>query len=213
MLDSIVAAAVQTVPGAEQAGVSLLYRDGGISSAATSHDTVNEVDQLQVEHREGPCVTALWDEHTVIVDDMAVEVDRWPRFALEAAERGVASMLSFQLFARDGSMGALNLYASNPKSFPTESQLVGGLFATHAATALGEARTVAQMQEAVATRDVIGQAKGMLMERFSLDAEAAFQLLIRSSQDTNLKLVAVARWLTGESGQLPGHNPGRGGKA
>lgn len=194
----IVAGAVQTVPGAEHAGVSLLRDDGDIVSYAPSTETVAEVDQLQSTYREGPCVTALWDEHTVVVDDLSAEAARWPRFAPEAIGHGIASMLSFQLFARSGTLGALNLYSTKPKGFTQDSQILGSLFASHAAMALGEAQHVAQLREALATRDVIGQAKGMLMERFGLDDAAAFAMLVRSSQETNLKLVEVARWLTGE---------------
>ncbi len=197
-LSLIVAGAVQTVPGAEHAGVTLLRRDGSIMSFTGTSDTVDEVDQLQAVYREGPCVTALWDEHTVVVDDMNVEAARWPRFAPEAAANGVGSMLSFQLFTREDSLGALNLYSSEIKSFTSDSQTLGGLFAAHAAVTLGEAQHVAQLHEALSTRDTIGQAKGVLMERFGIDSKEAFNLLVRSSQETNMKLVAVAKWLTGE---------------
>lgn len=202
----IVASAVQTVPGAEHAGVSLLRSDGSIISYTPSTETVAEVDQLQSTFREGPCVTALWDEHTVVVDDLPAEADRWPRFAPAAAAHGIESMLSFQLFARADTLGALNLYATEPKGFTPDAQTLGSLFATHAAMALGEAQHAAQLHQALATRDTIGQAKGMLMERFGLDAESAFAMLVRSSQETNLKLVDVAAWLT--SGDRP-HSVGR----
>ena len=192
----IVASAAASVPGAEQAGVSLLYADGAIESQSISDESIREVDQLQAQFREGPCVTALWDEHTVAVDDMVAESWRWPRFAPAAVELGVGSMLSFQLYARESSLGALNLYAGQARSFGPEARTLGGLFAMHAAASLGEARHVAQLQEALASRDVIGQAKGILMERFGIDAEQAFNMLARSSQETNMKLTAVARWLT-----------------
>lgn len=195
-LSLIVSSAVETVPGAEQAGVSLLHSDASITSAAISHDTVAEVDRLQTDYREGPCVTALWDQHTVTVEDLAAEAHRWPRFAPRGVGLGVASMLSFQLFARAGSLGALNLYAGRPRGFDRHAHLLGGLFADQAATALGEARHVAQLHQALASRDVIGQAKGVLMERFGVDADEAFRLLVVSSQEANMKLVAVARWLT-----------------
>lgn len=194
----IVAGAVQTVPGAEHAGVSLLRGDGSIISYTPSSETVTEVDQLQSTYREGPCVTALWDEHTVVVDDLSAEAARWPRFAPDAAAHGIASMLSFQLFSREDTLGALNLYSTERKGFTPDSQTLGSLFASHAAMALGEAQHAAHLHEALATRDVIGQAKGVLMERFGLDAAGAFAMLVRSSQQTNLKLVEVARWLTGE---------------
>lgn len=200
---AIVSAAVGTVPGAEHAGVSLLSGDGSITSQAVSDERVASIDQLQATYREGPCVTALWNEHTVAVDDVAAEAARWPQFGPAAAEAGVGSMLSFQLFARENSLGALNLYASAPHCFSTDSRVLGGLFATHAAAALGQAQHVGQLQQALTSRDVIGQAKGRLMERFNLDAEQAFALLVRSSQEANLKLVTVARWLTNGSTEPP----------
>lgn len=209
----IVSAAVGTVPGAEYAGVSLLRADGSITSQAVSHDTVANIDQAQATYREGPCVTALWDEHTVVVDDMATEAGRWPRFSPAAIEAGFASMLSFQLFARDGSLGALNLYASAPHQFGEDSRTLGGLFAMQAASALGQAQHVGQLHRALSSRDVIGQAKGMLMERFGIDAEQAFALLVQSSQNANMKLLAVARWLTGSDGEAsPTHDGGPHGK-
>lgn len=208
----IVAAAVDTVPGAEYAAVSLLAADGAITSEAVSHDTVADIDQLQATYREGPCVTALWDQHIVAVDDMTAET-RWPQFGPAAVEAGVGSMLSFQLFARANSLGALNLYASSPHQFGDHSRVLGGLFAMHAASALGQAQHVGQLHQAMASRDVIGQAKGMLMERFSLDAEQAFALPVRSSQQANMKLLAVAQWLTGIAlTVVPGHDGLAGGK-
>lgn len=195
-LASIVASAVATIPGAEHAGVSLLRSDGAITSYTPSSSTVAEVDQLQSTYREGPCITALWDQHTVLVDDLDAEAARWPRFAPEAVARGVASMLSFQLFTRADTLGALNLYSNVGKGFDEEAQTLGGLFASHAALALAGAQEVTHLHRALATRDVIGQAKGMLMERFGVDADVAFEMLTSSSQTTNLKLVDVARWLT-----------------
>lgn len=199
----IVAGAVQTVPGVEHAGVSLLRSDGSIVSYTPSAETVAEVDQLQSTYREGPCVTALWDKHTVIVDDLTAEADRWPQFAPAAAARGIGSMLSFQLFARENTLGALNLYATEPKGFTLDSQTLGSLFAAHAAMALGESQHVAQLHQALSSRDAIGQAKGILMERFGLNAEEAFAMLVRSSQETNMKLIDVAGWLTSQTGERP----------
>ena len=194
----IVAGAVDTVPGVEHAGVTLLRQDGSITSYTPSSETVTEVDQLQATYREGPCVTALWEEHTVVVDDMAMETLRWPRFAPRAVSHGVVSMLSFQLFDRGDTLGALNLYSGVAKRFTHEAQNLGALFASHAAIALGEAQHVAQLHRALASRDMIGQAKGMLMERFDVDAGRAFAMLVESSQQTNVKIVDIARWLTDE---------------
>jgi transcriptional regulator with GAF, ATPase, and Fis domain len=204
----IVSAAVDTVPGAEYAGVSLLSADRSIISQAVSHDSVANIDQAQATYREGPCVTALWDEHTVSVEDMSSAITRWPWFGPAAVEAGIGSMLSFQLFARENSLGALNLYASAPQQFGADSRTLGGLFAMHAAAALGQAQHVGQMHDAMASRDVIGQAKGMLMERFGVDAEQAFALLVQSSQQANMKLLAVARWLTGSDPEVSSRHDG-----
>lgn len=198
-LSHIVSGAVHVVPGVEHAGVSLLRPDGSITSEAVSSAEIGAVDQLQATYREGPSVTALWHENTVLVNDLQSESWRWPRFAAEAVSHGVASMLSFQLYAREGSLGALNLYSSCRGSFTTDSQTLGQVFAAHAGMALGEAQYVAQLNRALTNRDVIGQAKGMLMERFGLDAQEAFSLLVESSQQTNMKLRAVAQWLTGST--------------
>ena len=201
-LARIVSSALITVPGAEHAGVALLRGEGTITTYTPSSDTISELDQLQATYREGPCATALWHEHTVVVDDMTTEVSRWPRFAPQAVSYGVISMLSFLLFTRGDTLGALNLYSHEPKGFTDEARNLGGLFASHAAIALGEAQHVAQLHRALDSRDLIGQAKGILMERFDVDAERAFAMLVESSQQTNMKLIAIARWLTGKSATL-----------
>ncbi|GAA3547449.1 GAF and ANTAR domain-containing protein [Amycolatopsis ultiminotia] len=198
VLELIVAGAVQTVPGAEQAGVLLLARDGTVTSHAPSDEMVARIDRLQAQHQQGPCVTALWEQHTVTVDDLAGETTRWPVFAPEALASGVVSTLSFQLFTSEDTLGALNLYSGRRAGFDERSQMLGSLFASHAAQALGRAQETEQLHQALLTRDVIGQAKGILMERFGLGDDAAFAMLVRSSQDTNVKLVDVARWLTTE---------------
>lgn len=202
----IAVAAVESVPGAEQAGISLLHSDGSITSHPESENAIGEVDQLQATFREGPCVTALWDQHTVLVDDLAAEVERWPRFAPKASAAGIGSMLSFQLYARENTLGALNLYSQEPRSFTADSRTLGELFAVQAAAALGEARHVAQLHQALETRDVIGKATGILMERYSADADRAFSMLVRTSQETNMKLVAVARWLTSKTSRREAHD-------
>lgn len=193
----VVAGAVAIVPGAEYAGVTLL-RDGSYHSYTSCDELAREVDRSQAHYREGPSVTAMRDGCTVVVDDMAAETSRWPRFAPHAVSHGVLSMLSFRLFSRGETVGALSLYAGEAHGFTEQARAVGARFAPHAATALGEVQHVARMHRAVDNRDLIGQAKGMLMERFDVGPERAFAMLVESSQQTNLKLVDVARWLVGE---------------
>ncbi|MGW4371321.1 GAF and ANTAR domain-containing protein [Nocardia takedensis] len=203
-LQGIVETAVHTIPGAAHAGVSVFAGRTGtrtMRTPAASDELVNQVDHAQIEFEQGPCLDALYDKRTVSLPDTSAE-PRWPRFAARAAELGVASMLSFQLYVLGENLGALNLYAPRPHAFDAESERVGALFAAHAAVAMAAALEVSQLEHAVDTRDLIGQAKGILMERHKLTAEQAFALLIRTSQHTNTKIVDVADYLT-HRGELP----------
>jgi ANTAR domain/GAF domain len=195
-LRAITLGAVTIVPGARWAGISLI--DGrGVRSEVPSDALVAELDEAQTLLDEGPCLSALREHHTVHVDDMATET-RWPRFAEVALRRGARSMLAFQLFVRTRNLGALNLYADQVGAFTADSWFVGELLAQHASVALVGATTEAQLRSAVASRDLIGQAKGLLMHRNGLDGLQAFQLLLKASQDTNMKIVDVAAWLVEE---------------
>ncbi|MGH3607738.1 MAG: ANTAR domain-containing protein [Pseudonocardiaceae bacterium] len=144
---------------------------------------------------------AIYVEQTVRVSDTASE-DRWPEFAKRAAQLGVGSMLSFQLYVVGDNLGALNLYNREPDAFDDESEHVGLLFASHAAVAMAGAQRNEQLIRAIGTRDLIGQAKGILMDRHKLTAEQAFLLLVRASQATHTKLRDIAEQLT-TVGQLP----------
>ncbi len=144
----------------------------------------------------------MWDEKTVRVEDMRTET-RWPRFAAETVEMGVLSSLSFQLFVEGDDLGALTLYARDPHAFGGESEDVGLVLAAHSAVALVGAQQEQNLRRAVGNRDLIGQAKGILMERYRLTADQAFQVLARVSQQTNRKLVDVAEELT-QTGTVPG---------
>jgi transcriptional regulator with GAF, ATPase, and Fis domain len=207
-LDLVVRGAIETVPHVEQAGVSLVERGGRVASYAPSSNAVRELDQLQNELGEGPCVDAIWEQRRILIEDMAQATDRWPRYAAAAQERGVGSLMSFQLFAERGSAGALNLYASEPHVFDESTADAGRLFAAQAALVLHGAQRVQGLHVALESRDVIGQAKGILMERFGIDQARAFSMLVESSQHTNMKLVKVAEWLVAEVER--GSTAGRG---
>ena len=129
--------------------------------------------------------------------DMALDT-RWPEFSLLASELGVRSLLSFQLFVEGENLGALNIYVGEAGVFSDESIEVGTLLAQHAAVALSGAISESQFQSALATRDVIGQAKGILMQRENLTGRQAFELLAKASKETHITLVDVARWLVSE---------------
>lgn len=198
-LAHIVEGAVATVPAVRWAGISLVRRGEPLESKAPSSDLVRDLDRLQSELDQGPCVDAIWTQDRVLVEDMSQATDRWPEFAAAATRHGVLCSVSYQLFAARGSAGALNLYADTPRAFDDEALDLSALFASQAAIALHGAQRAAQLTTALRSRDVIGQAKGILIERFHLDEDRAFALLVQSSQDTNMKLVEVARWLLEES--------------
>ncbi|MFC3965279.1 GAF and ANTAR domain-containing protein [Nocardia jiangsuensis] len=200
-LQGIVEAAVATVPGAGYAGLSVVSRRAAMRTPYSSAPLVLEVDRAQIDLEQGPCLDALYDKRTVSVPDMANE-QRWPRFAARAVELGIASMLSFQLWVSDSSLGALNLYAHEAEAFTEDSEHVGLLFAAHAAVAMADAEQAAQLTHARDSRDLIGQAKGILMERHRLTADQAFAILARASQHTNTKLTEIAEHLT-RTGELP----------
>jgi len=198
-LSLIIEAAVDTSPATDLAGVILLEGRGKITSPATTDEVVNELDRVQAEHDEGPCVESIYDEELVLVDDIGEHLDRWPHFARRALDLGVHSSLSFQLFSEAKRAGSLNLFSRRAHAFGEEDRVLGALFANQAGLALRGAQRIAQLDQAVASRDLIGTAKGILMERFGIGDDEAFQRLVRSSQETNIKLVEVARWLVHET--------------
>lgn len=192
-LRSIVDAAIMLVPGTRWAGISLIRKQQVIPEAP-SDLLVAELDQLQTDLSEGPCLSALRDHHTIHINDMAAET-RWPRFVRAATERGIRSLLAFQLFVREENLGALNLYSDGVAAFTDESVVIGELLAQHAAVAMVGAAARTQFQSALASRDAIGQAKGILMHRDRLTAFEAFELMVRTSQSLNMKVVNIAHWL------------------
>jgi hypothetical protein len=123
------------------------------------------------------------------------EDSRWPNFAEAAVAAGVHSLMSFQLYSHNARMGAVNLFGVKPDVFTVENETVGAMLATHAAVALIADDQRLQFQSALASRDIIGQAKGMIMERFDVDAVRAFELLRSLSQNSNTRLAAVAEEL------------------
>jgi GAF domain-containing protein len=201
LLDRIVLAAVTEVPGAQYAGITLVTGKDFSTRAASGEliELIERIERVQYETGEGPCLDAARHHETVRCDDLRAD-DRWPRFARRAAGLGVLSVLCFQLFAGDDSFGALNLYAANPAAFGQDSESTGILLASHAALAMAAARTETGLLTAMDSREMIGQAKGILMERYKITGVEAFGLLVASSQAVNRKLRDVAEHLvaTGE---------------
>jgi transcriptional regulator with GAF, ATPase, and Fis domain len=205
VLDEIVAAAVVNVPGAQEAGISQVRERRRIDTTAATSERVQQVDRAQYDTGEGPCLSSIYDERTVRLPDMGSE-PRWPRFSARAAQLGVGSMLSFQLYVRGEELGALNLCNERVDAFDDESEHVGLLLASHAAVAMAGVQQREHLRDAMNTRDLIGQAKGILMERYKIPADQAFAILVRASQNDNRKLRDVAEQLS-SSGELAGRRP------
>ncbi len=189
---AIAAAAVGTVPGAQYAALSVVQRRREVHTRAWTDEACIKIDRVQYDTGQGPCLDAVYEQQTVSLPDMTTE-RRWPEFTRRTAEIGVLSMLSFQLYVQQDTLGALNLYSAGRNAFDADSEYVGLLFAAHAAVAMSGAQQREHMNKAVLARDVIGQAKGILMERHGLTADQAFAVLTRASQETNTRLFAVAR--------------------
>jgi hypothetical protein len=201
-LAQIVSSAVATVPGVDAGSISMTEH-GRIETRHPTSERIGKLDERQSELNEGPCITAIGDPPetgVVLAADFAgADAERWPRFAPLVVEAGYRALMSTQLSIDGGVRAALNLYSATPDAYDAEARTLAGLFGIQAALVLyGSAQSV-HLQNAVDSRDLIGQAKGILMERFSVDDETAFQMLVKSSQDTNMKLTAVARWLTTSS--------------
>lgn len=185
------------LPETAGAGVTLI-REGKKYTAAYTDDLVERADALQYELDEGPCLSA-WRESAVVrVDEMAAE-SRWPRWTPAAVSMGLRSSLSAPLRAREETTGAIKVYSKHPGSYDQRHEPILQMLADQAGVVLAnvqgyvEAQELSeQLKEALRSRDVIGQAKGVLMAQEGIDDEAAFGMLRQASQTKNIKLRDVA---------------------
>ncbi len=205
-LERVAGIACRVVASCESAGITL-ERDGQPATPAFAGNSAPAIDQAQYDSGRGPCLTAFQEHRVVLVPDIAKVSDRWPAFARVAAHHGIQSSLSLPLITKDDVLGALNLYASVVDAFDENVVELGRLFGAQAAVAISNAEVFSQtrqltqnLQIALETRDVIGQAKGILMSERKVTADEAFELLRRASQRTNVKVRDVADQvvLTGE---------------
>ena len=205
----IVSLAVETVDGCQAAGI-LMAMESGMETVASTAPVVAQLHGMQVEANAGPCLDAVATQHAQSSGDLASD-DRWPVFASTAVEFGVRSVLAFPLAT--GQPSALNFYAELPGAFGAIDRAKALVLATFAgvaidaaATAESGARRAENLLEALRTRELIGQAQGILMERERITAEQAFALLRDSSQHLNVKLREVA-WSLVETGETPPTRP------
>ncbi|MGX1542559.1 GAF and ANTAR domain-containing protein [Streptomyces adustus] len=194
-LERITVSATELVEGCDDAGILVLH-DTKVETLAPTHALVTDCDLLQQQLGEGPCFDAAYStqgERVYRIPDLSAAQQRWPVFAPQALQLGVGSMMGFLLFTEAEDLGALNFYSRGPGAFTQDSELAGLLLASHAAVAFSAARTHAQMEQALATRHLIGEAMGIIMGSHRLTEDEAFNVLRRYSQANNIKLREVAR--------------------
>ncbi|WP_072806213.1 GAF and ANTAR domain-containing protein [Rhodococcoides yunnanense] len=198
LLYEVTTSAARLVTAVDHAGVSLIRRHGKdhtIESTAPTGEAPRLIDKLQEEFGDGPCLDAIRGHHTVHVCDYTTET-RWPQLARAIVDHtSVRSSLSIQLYTDQQSFGALNLYSDSAAAFDEDTVQQALALAAHAAVGLSGARRDAQFRSALASRDIIGQAKGIIMERFSIDALQAFRLLSKLSQGQNVPVAQIAAQL------------------
>jgi ANTAR domain/GAF domain len=202
LLSGLIAGATESVPGAQYAGITVTERRRGTETAAATHRYPVMLDEIQSRYQQGPCLAAAALQETVRIDDL-VRDDRWPLYrGATLRQTPIRSILSFGMFREGGSSAALNFYAESPNVFDDESVDLGLIFATHAALVWNMMRRDQQFRVALVSRDVIGQAKGRLMERFDIDAAEAFERLKQMSQDGNTPIAQVAQRVAGGDSSL-----------
>ncbi|WP_448615782.1 GAF and ANTAR domain-containing protein [Modestobacter sp. URMC 112] len=197
VLDEVVHIARRAILGSEATSITLI-RDERSFTAAFDGQLAMDADELQYQRGYGPCLDAGRAGELFVVTDMRTE-ERWPDYARHVAELGVLSSLSVPLPFQGATIGALNNYARTPDAFGVADVQLGQEAAAFVAIAVGNAEAAARattdvenMRQAMASRSVIEQAKGILMERYKITPEQAFTLLTHASQRNNVKLRDIA---------------------
>ena len=180
--------------GCDDAGIMLVHGRKQIETAAATSSRVAESHNLQIVHDQGPCLDAIEGGAIYLSEDVGAD-ERWPLWGPAVAELGMRSALSIRLATRSRRYGSLNLYAERLNAFDDDDVAVATIFVDHASVALAAAHNEQGLQRAIDARKLIGQAQGILMERFDIDAERAFEFLRRQSQHHNVKLRSVAEWV------------------
>jgi ANTAR domain/GAF domain len=185
-LQRIVDLAVETIEGCHLAGISMRHGKR-VETPAASEPLVNQLDQWQYDLSEGPCLDAVFVDDMYVIEDMSTE-DRWPNWAPKAASLGVQSVLSVRLATPSAVVGGLNLYSTALYAYDEDQVITAAVYATHASNAIAATGQISGLNTALETRHMIGLAQGLLMQRYGLTEQQAFQFLARISQDANVKL-------------------------
>jgi transcriptional regulator with GAF, ATPase, and Fis domain len=193
-LHHVVHATGEMVKNCTDVAITLAHTDGRVETRATLGGGVaEEADRLQAELGEGPCIDAAWDSPMVRVGDLPTD-GTWPRWGRAVHDTlGVRSVLAVQLYTHeDHELGALQLFSTMAGAFDEEAADEVHGIAAHAAVALGAAQNYETIQFGLVRRTMIGQATGVLMERYRLDQHQAFEVLRRTSSETGRKVYDLA---------------------
>ncbi len=190
-LEAVVETAEVTVPGSFRAGVSITDKQGRAETVAVTDAWAADLDVLQHELGEGPSVDAL--RHTSVVEVPAARHDqRWPRYMSRAAPAGLRSQLALPFRVDTATAGVLSMYSSREEEIDAAARGVGEVVAAYAGMALARVREIETLNEALDSRQAIGQAVGILMERYGIEEDRAFAFLVRESTTTNTKVRDIA---------------------
>jgi len=195
--------AVDAIEAADHASISLRHRDGRLETLAATDPLIEDVDARQYELGEGPCYESVSNGVSFLVSEDVAHDPRWPRFGPVAAQAGLRAQAAAFL-ATNGSKtrSALNLYSRQPHRFDADSIATAEMFASHASVAMGFVHTIDNLSQAITARQMVGQAVGIIMERYHLDEQRAFDFLVRTSSQTNVKLRTIAADLITNSNRL-----------
>ncbi len=187
----LIAEYARLTTAADDSGLLFMRTHSSIETVAATSPRVVKLHQKQQELDEGPCLSALREDASYLVVDTETE-ERWPKWCQGAAELGIRSALSIRLRSITRTYGALNLYAETVGTFGQKDLAIAQNFARHASIAIASAYTQEGLQIAIDARTFVGQAQGILMARYKISADRAFEYLRRRSQQENVKLSDIA---------------------
>lgn len=190
-LGQLTQAAIEVLPQVDFCSITVRHADGRLETVAPTDQLLCDVDAAQYELQEGPCYEAATDSVHVVSPNLLAD-ERFPRYGKVAWEAGLRSQAGIRLFDAPRSQGAMNLYSKSVGGFE-DFESLAALFSHQAAVAIAYAHEIDNLEEAIRTRKMIGQAVGIVMERYQLTDQRAFAFLTRLSQTRNVKLRLVAQ--------------------
>lgn len=200
-LNRIVALALRLVPGTEHASVCVIREGNEIETLVSTSELAGAADAAHADHQQGPAFELAALHGALRIADLKQE-QRWPKYAAQLTDLGLRSVLACELPVIRAPEGVLHLYSPRRHGFGDAAELVAPVLAARASIALAHADRVQNLRRAIDSRQVIGEAVGILMERHRLSADEAFERLVSASQHSHVKLRDLATRVS-ETGEEP----------